>query len=450
MKNSTYWWLGLILAASVLLRLGVALYLGDVVDAPSLLTDQRSYHALGERLIQGYGFSFSQNWYPFTPANVPTAHWSFLYSLFVAGVYALFGVHLLAVRLVQAILGGILLPWLVYRLARRAVPLSFAIPLLAAAVVAFYAYYILYAATLMTETFYIVTLVWSLEVGLRAGECLRSRREIPRSLILQLGVSLGLAALLRQAVLPWVPIFWLWLLWQAARGQRLGAAVKMLVVASLLILACILPWTYRNYQVYGRFLLLNSNAGYAMYSAQHPMHGDTFHEFKAAPLPAGWWGRSEPELDRALLRLGLQFVVDDPGRYARLTLSRLRAYFEFWPTTNTSLLHNLGRVGAFGLCLPFMLYGIFLVIRQRQLADQFSLLLLFVLFYTALHVLTWAMVRYRLPVDAVLTVMAALALHTLFVRGRNWLSARFKFQRPVARSTGVKEADSTHEAPASL
>jgi hypothetical protein len=57
-----------ILVVSVLLRVGVALYLGDVVDAPPLLTDQRSYDALGARLIAGHGFSFDQGWYPFTPA----------------------------------------------------------------------------------------------------------------------------------------------------------------------------------------------------------------------------------------------------------------------------------------------------------------------------------------------------------------------------------------------
>ena len=71
------------------------------------------------RAIAGHGFSYEQGWYPFTPANTPTAHWSFLYSLYVAGVYGLFGVHPLAVRLAQAVLGGLLLPWLVYRLGRR-------------------------------------------------------------------------------------------------------------------------------------------------------------------------------------------------------------------------------------------------------------------------------------------------------------------------------------------
>jgi hypothetical protein len=34
-------------------------------------------------------------------------------------------------------------------------------------------------------------------------------------------------------------------------------------------------------------------------------------------------------------------------------------------------------------------------------------------FYTLLHILTWAMIRYRLPVDAVLVIFAALALVNL-------------------------------------
>lgn len=421
-----------ILGISVLIRVAVALYLGDVVDAPPLMTDQRSYHALGARLLEGYGYSFDKAWYPFTPANTPTAHWSFLYPLFTAAVYALFGVHPLAVRVVQGVLGGVLLPWLVYRLARQIVSrpspsppgLVSSIPLIAAAIAAVYGYFILYAATLMTETFYIIALLWSLEVGLKMGDRLRDGQEIPISLTLQLGLSLGLAALLRQAILPWVPLFFLWLLWQPWLVKRWLPAVQTLTVAGLILLGCILPWTYRNYRVFGQFLLLNSNAGYAMYSAQHPMHGTNFREFDPAPLPEGYWGRPEPELDRDLMRLGIQFILDDPGRYLLLSLSRLRAFFEFWPTPDTTLLHNIGRTGSFGLCLPFILYGLYLAVRDSQFAVRNSLLFLFVVFYTLLHILTWAMVRYRLPVDAVLIVFAAQALLDLYARGRRWLPIR--------------------------
>ncbi len=68
-----------------------------------------------------------------------------------------------------------------------------------------------------------------------------------------------------------------------------------------------------------------------------------------------------------------------------------------------------------------MLYGLYLSLRPRQLTinhspipqltiSQFSLLYLFILVYSLLHIFGWAMSRYRLPVDAVLLLFAALAI----------------------------------------
>jgi len=493
MKKGHYLWI--ILLLSVALRVGIALYFGDVVDAPSLLTDQRSYHWLGARIAAGEGYSFPSGWYPFTPAETPTAHWSFLYPLFVAAVYRVFGVHPLAVRCLQAVLGGILLPWMVYRLARTlfnqdanveaigvASPYDAktlgrygaVVPLLAALWAAVYPYFAMYSATLMTETFYIVALLWSLEVALRMGRLLRRGERVTWRVTVQLGLSLGIAAVLRQSILPWAPVLFLWLMWQATRSQvrsrkprvklqtsvdggqasSLRRSLTPLVAAGLILIGCIVPWTIRNYVVYGEFLLLNSNTGYAMYSAQHPMHGTNFREFDAAPLPEDLPRGNEAQMDRDLMARGIQFVLNDPVRYLRLSLSRVRAYFEFWPTPDTTRLHNLGRVGSFGIALPFMVYGIAVSIQRasekakkrasekarvregekaderpshiqrplsgiehpasavRVAAPDLVLILLFMAFYSALHIFTWAMVRYRLPVDAVAMPFAALAVCT--------------------------------------
>ena len=475
-KHSRYHRLGLILVVSILLRVGVALYLGNMVDAPPLLTDQRSYHTLATSLLAGEGYSFPLNWYPFTPANTPTAHWSFLYPVFVAGIYGLVGPHPLAARLVQAVLTGVLLPWLVYRLAQKFTPFPpekyisvetehgpvratftpnndsvatghnpvttipvrikepAAIPLIAAALAAWYPYFVLYAATLMTESFYLITLLWSLAVGLKLEHRLRAGQTISPAVAVQLGLSLGITALLRQSILPWVPVLGLWLLWQARQRRQTASAARSLLLTGLVIAALILPWTSRNYRVFGQFLLLNSNAGYAMYSAQHPMHGTNFHEYDAAPLPKGWWGRPEPELDRDLMQLGLGFVLADPQRYFLLTLSRTRAFFECWPTPGTTLLHNLGRTASFGLLLPFIAYGLYRLARRRELRTRYSLLLLFAGFYTLLHLFTWAMVRYRLPVDAVLMPPAALGLVDLYTLARRRLAADLLFSPPLKRT----------------
>ena len=104
-------------------------------------------------------------------------------------VYRIAGPHPLAVRLLQALLAGLLLPWLTYRLARRMLaspspehrrgsgaqergPGGEVVPLLAAFLAAIYAYFVLYGAMVQTEAFYICALLWSLERALALGESL--------------------------------------------------------------------------------------------------------------------------------------------------------------------------------------------------------------------------------------------------------------------------------------
>lgn len=485
-RHST--WLIIILLLSVLLRVGVALYLGDSVPAGK---DEQSYSELAWRVVTGHGYSFDRPWYPFTPADTPTAHWSFLYTAFVAAVYAVAGHHPLAARLVQAVLAGLLMPYLTWRLARRVLPstvctlhsrtdtlqslnpqspnlLVFQPPLLAALLSALYAYFVLYGAMVQTEGLFLLAVIWSLERALALQERLSEGKfERFESLPVQsgsgaekhwwrsasrllplapnfwtadwrlwgaamtLGVSVAVATLLRQSILPWVVMMLIWLLTVGVithRQMRWRTLVALAVVVAIL-LAAILPFTLRNYRVYGHFLLLNSNAGYAMYSAQHPMHGVSFDAYAAAPLPTDLTPMpgNEAQWDRVLMARGIHFVLDDPGRYVLLSVSRAVDYFEFWPKASSSLLFNIGRLASFTLLLPFMVYGVGLVVREvrrgMSSVGRFSgffaplaFLLLFAGCYSLLHILTWAMPRYRLPVDAVLLIFAAVGLSELLNR----------------------------------
>lgn len=437
--NSTRW-IALFLLLGIVLRASVALYLGNEVNAPTNLVDQSSYHSLAVRLLEGEGYSFGRGWYPNTPPNTPTAFWSFLYPLFLAGLYLVFGPHPLAARLVQAVLAGILLPWGVYRLAGRLFPDRPRVPVLALAAAAGYSYFALYAATLMTESLFIILLLWSLCAVLDIERLLVQGEPVPLLLAVSLGLSLGLATLVRQSILPWVAFLFLWLLWRGRRNvhssrhsdanvhtfarshvrtrRRWWMTLRPLVIASAVIVACILPFTVRNYRVYGRFLLLNSNTGYAMYSAQHPMHGTDFQEYAAAPLPEDLRDAdmNEAELDRELLRRGVTFVLDDPVRYLRLSWSRLLDYLSIAPEETTTPLHAAGRLLGFGLYAPFMVYGLFLALRSPERRKLSAIALLFLLCYSLLHVFTWAMVRYRLPVDAVAMPFVALAADDLLER----------------------------------
>lgn len=430
LRSQTAVLLGAIIAGAVLLRVGTALWQGNAVQSLPGVEDQISYDMLARQLLAGHGFTFPVNWWPVTQAGEPTAHWSFLYTLYLAAVYGLFGAEPVLARLIQAVVAGILLPWLTWRVGRRI--FDDRVGLVAAALSAVYIYFFYYAGALMTETFYIISILWTLDCALRiaAAGPAGTKRWLPW---LELGLAMGVAILLRQLFMLVVPVVLLWLWWLALRNDRRLAVSRALLArlaGSVAVIALlILPWTARNYLAFGRLVPLNTNSGYAFFWGNHPIHGDSFISILPASgpsyqelIPAELRGLDEAALDQALLRRGLAFVAQDPGRYVRLSLSRAKDYFMFWPSPDSGRVSNVARVASFGLLLPFMLYGLATARRSARAGWRaapgswltpdagLGLLAAFAAVYTAIHLLSWALIRYRLPVDAVLLIFAASAM----------------------------------------
>ena len=404
-----------IILISMLLRVAVAFAMGDtVVELPGIF-DQVSYHNLALRVLGGHGFSFGELWWPITPANAPTAHWSFLYTLYLVLVYAVFGPHPLVARILQAIIVGILHPYITYRIGEKL--FSKNIGLAAAAITAVYVYFFYYGAALMTEPFYITAILFSLWTGIQLSENTNKKQDV--KLGLALGLSLAITLLLRQVFLLFIPFFFLWI-WVARFRLSRKLPIISTVLSFALIAAFILPVTLYNYSRFGRFVLLNTNSGYAFFWGNNPIYGTKFIPILSTPeyqamIPEEVRHLDEAALDQELLKRGIQFVIDDPKRYVLLSLSRIPPYFMFWYSSDSSMLSNISRMGSFGVFLPFMLYGLFLGIRKSNgfwnlLFSPQGLLILFALVYSGAHILTWTLIRYRLPVDAVLIPFAGYAL----------------------------------------
>jgi len=244
-----------------------------------------------------------------------------------------------------------------------------------------------------------------------------------------LGLALAASVLLRQVFLLMVPFILAWIAWQrvtrtqgegAARAPRALAGRLALTLAGLGV--CIAPCTIRNYRAFDQFVLLNTNAGFAFFWGNHPIQGTEFIPILSGSqatygslIPAELRTLNEAQLDRALLLRGLGFVRDDPWRYLRLSLSRAKEYFKFWPSSDSGRASNYARVLSFGLMLPFLAAGMVLALvrstgEERRHAPGASLLLLVAALYTLVHLATWTLIRYRLPVDAILIPFAALSI----------------------------------------
>lgn len=446
----------ILIAVAVLLRLGVALVLGDNANPVSGAADQYSYDILAQRLLEGKGYSFPTQWYPFTAPDEQTAHWSFLYPLFLAAVYLVFGHHPLAARLIQVLISGLSI-WLIYRIANRlfgsGTPSpagrgggSWWVGLAAAAATAFYAYLIFFNAALMTQSFYILALLWSIDIALdlaSTASAPTTNLQFPISKYVLLGLALGLGTLTRQTLLLFAPILFAWLVWVQWRNAigpspavpsspssslitrpaptsgvhpssfrrplptRFLSTAFRLLPTILVIAAFILPFTIRNYLVFHDFLLLNSNSGFWFYSSNHPNQGTNFDPNYVAPIPNNLVGLAEPAMDRALLREGLGFIISDPVRFILLSINRMKDYFWLVPSEQSSLISNISRLFSFTLYLPFMLYGLYLSRKNWRLCLP---LYLYAAFDTGLCLFSWAAPRYRLPTDSLMMVFVGLAV----------------------------------------
>lgn len=429
--------LPMLLLGAVLVRVAAAFYLGDSVTSLPGTADQVSYHTLALRVLAGHGLTFGKNWWPATAAGEPTAHWSYLYTFYLAAVYRLFGAQPLLARLIQAVLVGLLQPYLAFVLGRRV--FDHTVGLVSAGLTGFYAYFVYYSATLMTEPFYITAVLASIYLAIRLSDRGESGR---MSLAIPLGLVLAAAVLLRQLFMLVIPFLLLWMWWRVrrrARAEESEQVEKSILPAFLVVIAilgaAILPFTAFNYQRFDRFVLLNTNAGYAFFWANHPIYGTHFEPILPPEMgtyqdliPDELRSLDEAALDQELLTRGVQFVWEDPARYLLLSLSRIPAYFTFWPSSESGTISNVARVFSFGLLWPFMLYGLILAFLPGQpgragpiLTSPGFLLVLFAGLYTVIHVLSWTLIRYRLPVDAVLLVFAGFALFDLGRRALRWL-----------------------------
>ena len=194
------------------------------------------------------------------------------------------------------------------------------------------------------------------------------------------------------------------------------------ILAGLVMVAMILPFTYYNYQRFHRFVLLNTNAGYALFWSNHPVYGTQFVPLldsytSLIPEEVLSQNLDEAALDQELLKRGLAFMTDNPGRILLLSISRVPIYLMFWPSSESGLVSNVTRVGSFGLFLPLMIFGLVMALYHywsRSLLQHPVFLLLFFMFAsTGIPLLSWTLVRYRLPVDAVLLIFAGYGLFDL-------------------------------------
>jgi 4-amino-4-deoxy-L-arabinose transferase-like glycosyltransferase len=345
-----------------------------------------------------------------------------LYSIFIAGVFAVFGDHVWLVHLAQALmLAGT--AFLMFDLGRRLFSLRAGI--IAGVLAAFHPLFLRYVSSLHLETF--LTFMFTLMVWLTIR--FRDRPSIANGLLV--GAAAGLTSLIKAIGLVYPGVFAAALMLEAlvARRRTGRLSYPWIPVATMFVAmgVVIAPWTVHNYRVMGHFVPISTGSGDAILRSfifsrtefitlQKPPYTDAENEsnalFERVSREAGTvWQRDDWETEQVTNKAAKKMMLANPAGFVRKTIVGL---FTFWYQM-TSLKNSLvaGASALFAWILA--------VIGWRQARRQKIAvwpLLLPALYLNVLLALLLALGRYSVPVVPGVLVVAAFGIDTLLSRRR--------------------------------
>ncbi len=384
-------WLALTTAAAALVR-GLFAWL----EPTKSWNDSAIYRDSARQLIES-GRIDSDLVMPLYPALIGLVGWSRILALqLVLSSACVVLVYLLAVRVFDD-----------RRIAR-----------VAALLMAFEPLSIYYANQRLTETLYAFLL-------LAALLALSGRRYA-------LGSVCFVASILVRPVLDVVgPLLVVVACWSAAERPLPRFAAARVLAYALIYVVMLAPWWWHNEQKYDRFVRANLGDGIVL----RVENNDLF-------VRHGFWGELRPvfvEFDgikdpiarnTALRQAALGFIAADPWRYVLMSARRAGRFFSPVLDQSEFFASRLARRAGLPLSLMILAAAAAYPFVSKPPAEwrRLAPVLLVIAVLTVVHVATHGIVRYRMPLMPLFTLLAAATLW----RAWTWVRAPRGATRPSA------------------
>ena len=229
------------------------------------------------------------------------------------------------------------------------------------------------------------------------------------------GTLWGIAVLMNPAVGILFPFLLFWLVQHRWRDQ--WPWMRQAMAATFFFVLCLAPWTIRNYAAFGKLIPIKNNFGLELWLGNNP---DVKRNWSPTHHPG-----SDVEGMQELLQVGeakfmqmkqreaLAYIEGHPGTFLKATLDR---FVDTWtglsdvPTDRwVSALHaGSAYIWITSALSLFSFTGLYMVWRSMgwEAAPIWIVSLIFPITYYITH----SILRYRHPIDPVLTILAVHAL----------------------------------------
>jgi hypothetical protein len=398
---------GLIVVAAFAVRVAYLCYSMRHFQQPSIRDDLQFGAELGSiaaSIASGHGFASPMRLVP----SGPTALFAPIYPYLLAAIFKLFGTFSytssLVIRTIECAFSAFTC-WPVYVIGKK----SFGRTVGTAAAWTW--------VFLPGSIYFAVDWVWdsslvALWMALLVAATLELRGSDRTDWWVGYGALWGIGAMINPSLLSVLPFLALWAIWPLR--HRFAHAAKLAVASSLIFIACIAPWTVRNYVVFHSFIPLRSNFGLEWWLDNHTQFPDrSVHPIDYQPELDKYVRMTEIPYMEEKKREAFAFVRAYPVDAAQFILHRFvhtwleisESPVDVWRTIPFFLKAFIVWNSAFSLLA--LLGALFALHSQEPFATPLATVLLV---YPIVFYMTHTGLRYRFPIDSLMVVFAVYAM----------------------------------------
>lgn len=399
------WWLEALLVFALAIRLAWC-FSRDVNEDAMFrsLPDQREYLSLGRSVFAGDGLKFidlrfNDEVRAFRPVGYP---------LLIQACQA----RVRAVQVAQCAIDASTVLAVVL-LARKW--LSDRLSLFAGTIVAFNPFLIFFTSLLLTETVFTAMLMWALVCLSRSDHSpLQPKRGViffwVGLFILALSIhirtsSIGLPLVLGIAAY----------LMRDSKKQSRWYSLPIATSIVLLTIITLLPWAARNRVVLGKWIWTSTNDGFTLYDGLNESADGSSDQSFVAALPQL---RTMNEVARSqyLATAAKDWAVENPRRVIDLAGRKLARMWSPIPLSSEYGSRRIYVIAAAAYTLPLFIAAIIGLWNFGLPRSAKILLLLPAIYFSCVHATTIGSLRYRVPVEPPIAILAASAFCRRSVR----------------------------------
>src|ERR1700730_14740784 len=378
------------------------------------VSDSHDYHTFALNLVQHgvYG------WNP----KEPTAAWPLGTSAAYALIYSVFGSGQWAIKCFNLAI-GILIVFLTVELGSRW--FNRAVAMVAGLLVGLWPIFIEYTTIIGSEMLFAAAL---LGVLLLFDKICSNERHF-KLLAVALGSLIGFASLLRPPalLLPALlaSVFYV-------QKRKIIPSLKLISITTVLMLIVIMPWSARNYALFGELVVISTSGGADLWMGNNPTTTGFYQE-----PPTFDAGMNDAQKDRILRNEAVTYIMQAPTAFATRTVVKALRLYEretigvWWNAQGIE--RKFGSRGGTAIKVAsqafwmgaLLLFGIGCYLSSRQGLASFASHpgIATLAYFTLIYAIFVIQDRYHIPTNPIMAIFAAYAIFRIapVARSRFWL-----------------------------